>query len=310
MSYQRADFEALRCTGYGVGVHWTTASVPAAGEPLAYPDAVEAFDVDAFVDSVRDMGAGHVLLTATHSRHQICGPNPEIDSVLPGRTCRRDLLKELGEALAAHGIRFIVYYNSGVHAGDPEWRAACGAGAPDPSGFFSNWCRILSWMGRHYGLLIDALWIDGGYELEKLGNTPWADMTAALKAGNPDRLVCYNPGIERHFLYTPFQDYWAGEVCRLNFIPRGDLTPAGLPWYAFVSWHGDSRKPTCGYWVMNEENRALDWVSPQPEAAVALLKGFHRVGGAVTFNVFCYQDGSIYGPDLDTMRGVRRLMGR
>ena len=310
MEYQRADFEVLRSTGYGVGVHWTTASVPASGEPLAYPDAVEAFDVAAFVDTVRDMGAGHVLLTATHSRHRICGPNPEIDRVLPGRTCARDLIGDLGEALAEQGIRFVVYYNSGIHTGDPEWREACGVTASDPAGFFSNWCRILSWLGQHYGRLIDALWVDGGYELQKLGNTPWAEMTAALKAGHPDRLVCYNPGIEQHILYTPFQDYWAGEVCRLNFIPRGESTPTGLPWYAFTSWHGDSRKPTCGYWVMNAENRDLDWVSPPPEAVAAFLAGFHRVGGTVTFNLFCYQDGTVHGPDRETMRGVRRLLGR
>ena len=308
MAYQRADFAPLRETGYGVGFHWTTASVPRAGEPVPHEEAVETFDVSAFVEQAVAMGAGHVLFTATHSKHHLCGPNPEADRVLPGRTCERDLLMDLADGLAGAGVRLLVYYNSGIHHSDPEWREAVGATRDDPSGFFDNWRRVIGWMGERYGPKITAFWFDGGYELEALGDTPWERLTAAAKAGHPDRLICYNPGIEQHHLYTPLQDYWAGEVCRLNYIPRGDLTPAGLPWYAFVSWHGDSQRPTCGYWVMNRENRELTWHSPPAESAVALLRAFQRVHGTVTFNVLCYQDGSVYAPDLQVMKRVRYLV--
>jgi len=309
MTYRRADFALLRDTGYGVGFHWTTATLPAGGDPLPFEAAVERFDVPAFVDQVVSTGAGHVLFTATHSLHWLCAPNPEIDRILPGRTCRRDLLMELADALGEVGIRLMVYYNSGIHANDPEWRRACGAEEDDPGRFFENWTRIIGWMGAHYGPKMCALWVDGGYELEKIGagRTPWAELTRAAKAGFADRLVCYNPGIERHQLYTEHQDFWAGEVCRLNYIPRGPLTPAGLPWYAFVSWHGDSRKPTCGAWVMNADNRDVPWVSPPAESVVMFLRGFQRVGGTVTFNLFIYQDGTIYPSDLEVMRRVRGL---
>jgi hypothetical protein len=163
-------------------------------------------------------------------------------------------------------------------------------------------------MGKHYGPKVAALWVDGGWELDSLANTPWADLTAAAKAGHPQRLVSYSPGIEKHTLFTPYQDYWAGELCRLNFIPRGDLTPSGLPWHAFVSWHGDSRNRIIGYWMMSAANRALDWQPPSPESAAGFFRGFQRVGGAVTFNLFCYQDGSVYPPDLETMKGLKSLV--
>jgi len=302
--YVRADFTPLRSAGYGVGFHWTTATVPPGGEPAAYEDAVAAFDVDAFVAQAAEMGAGYVLFTSTHSRHHFPGPNAQADRILPGRTCRRDLLMELADGLAEAGIRLALYYNSGIHPGDPEWRRAVGA-VDDPRAFFDNWARVVGWMGEHYGEKVIAWWIDGGYELDSFDDTPWASLTAAAKAGNPGRLVCYNPGIERHHLYTPLQDYWAGEVCRLNYIPRGPVTSAGLPWHAFVSWHGDSRKPTCGAWVMGEPNRAVDWWAPHADSAVAFLRGFQRVGGAVTFNVLCYQDGSAFAPDLEVMREVK-----
>jgi hypothetical protein len=308
MSYRRADFAPLRDTVYGVGFHWTTATVPREGDPLPHEEAVAAFDVGAFVEQAVEMGAGHVLFTVTHSKHHICGPNPEADRVLPGRTCERDLILELADGLGAAGIRLLAYYNSGIHVGDPEWREAVGAERDEPSEFYDNWSRVVGWMGEHYGPRLAALWIDGGYELEALGDTPWERLTRAAKAGHPDRLICYNPGIERHHLYTPCQDYWAGEVCRLNYLPRGELTPAGLPWFAFLSWHGDSRKPSCGEWVMNAENRALDWHSPPAESAATFLRGFQRAGGTVAFNLFCYQDGSIYDSDFEVMKRLRTLI--
>jgi alpha-L-fucosidase len=234
-----------------------------------------------------------------------------VDEILPGRTCERDLLGDLADALAGAGTRFIVYYNSGTHAGDPEWREASGAD-DDAERFFENWRSIISHLGERYADRMTAWWFDGGYELEdigeRMGGTPWEGLTRAAKAGHPDRLICYNPGIENMHSYTDYQDYWAGEVCRLNYIPRGESTPMGLPWYAFVSWHGDSRKPGCGHWVMNEEDRRFDWRSPPAEAVAPLVREFNAVGGAVTFNLFCYQDGSIHDGDLATMRDLAALI--
>ncbi|MGC9317203.1 MAG: alpha-L-fucosidase [Armatimonadota bacterium] len=308
MAYRRADFAPLRETGYGVGVHWTTATVPREGQPVPYDQAVADFDVPAFVDRVRAMGAGHVLFTSTHSRHHMPCPHPVVDRILPGRTCERDLLMDLAGALADEQIGFILYYNSGIHAGDPQWREACGADDDDPSRFFSTWQEIIATLGERYGTSLTAFWFDGGYELEALGDTPWASLTAAARAGHPGRLVCYNPGIERHTLYTECQDYWAGEVCRLNYLPRGEATPAGLPWHAFVSWHGDSRKPGCGHWCMNAENRDLPWRSPPAQSAADFVRSFQGVGGAVTFNVFCYQDGSIHEGDMRVMQEASRII--
>ena len=258
MPYTRADFAPLRDSVYGVGYCWTTAIIPRHGDPLAYAEAVARFDVDALVAQAVVMGAGHVLFTATHSEHRMPGPNAAIDRILPGRTCERDLLMDLADGLAGAGIGFMIYYNSGIHAGDPQWRQAVGADEDDPSGFFDNWGAVVGCMGERYGPKVMGLWVDSGYELRDLGDTPWEKLTAATKAGHPDRVVCYNPGIERYEAYTEFQDYWAGETSRLNYIPRGALTPAGLPWHAFVSWYGDSRAPLCGVWIWEEKDASHD----------------------------------------------------
>jgi hypothetical protein len=59
---------------------------------------------------------------------------------------------------------------------------------------------------------------------------------------------------------------------------------------------------------MSAANRALDWQPPSPESAAGFFRGFQRVSGAVTFNLFCYQDGSVYPPDLETMKGLKSLV--
>ncbi len=302
--YRRADFAPLRDSGYGIGVHWIARTMPRHGEPLSFAEAVRRFDVEAFVQCVKETGAGHVLFTVNHGVYHLCCPNPEVDRVLPGRTAERDLPMELADALLRHNIRLILYYSPGW---DTDWKKASGMAAGQPR-FFDTWIRIVAWMGEHYGKKLVAWWFDDGSKIRAAGQPPWKEMTAAAKAGFADRLVCYNAGIEQTQSVTRYQDYWAGECVRLNYIPR-EPTADGLPWYGFVSWHGDSRKPRCAHWYLTAENLAFDWPAPPAQSVLDFYRGFRRVGGTVAFNLLCYQDGSIYDSDLAVMKAVKQQVG-
>ncbi|HBQ64555.1 MAG TPA: hypothetical protein DD727_06475, partial [Clostridiales bacterium] len=63
MDFQRNDMGPLHRTVYGVGFHWTTWTYPRTGAPLPFEEAVNRFDVEAFVRQAVEMGAGHVLFT-------------------------------------------------------------------------------------------------------------------------------------------------------------------------------------------------------------------------------------------------------
>ena len=309
MAYQRADFGPLAATKYGIGFHWTTWTMPRVGEPVSFPEAVEAFDVPALVDLARRTGAGHVLFPATHALHWLPGPNPEVDRILPGRTCERDLLGEIADALAAVGLPLIVYYHHGLNERgaehDPAWAEAVGAYAEDLSVYYDNYCRVLSWMGEHYGPRIRAWWFDAGSVLERLAPAPWGLLTAVAKAGYPDRLVTYNSGIESHKLYTEYQDYWAGEANYLGYRPEGGpLTPSGLPWFSFTAWNRIS--PSWGVWGIDREMRERDLPPPSVEEVAAYLEAFWAVGGAVAFNMLCYQDGSVVEGHAEVLEEIRR----
>ena len=176
-NYQRPSFWPLGSTIYGIGFHWTTWTQPEHGPALAFPEAVERFDVHAFVEQAVACGAGHVLLTATHELHWLPGPNPELDRMLPGRTCRRDLIMEIADGLAKVGIKLMLYYNhgtlrSGQYVQDPQWQEATGAQAADRTRYFDNYCRVLGWLGEHYGPKVIAWWLDSASHFEQFKDTP------------------------------------------------------------------------------------------------------------------------------------------
>jgi hypothetical protein len=318
MDYSRADFSSMRRCIYGVGFHWTTETMPQHGDALPFADAVEAFDVPAFVEQATETGAGYVLFTATHLTHHLPCPHPVVDQLIAGRTTRRDLLMEIADGLAKAGIRFALYYNHGTkathqHVQDPEWQEAAGSLRADRTTYYSNYCRIISWLGEHYGSKSMAFWFDGAYELDAHPGTPWRRMTEAAKAGFPDRLVCYNAGIEEtgYALIPPFQDYWAGESTSLDFRPAGLTTPSGLPWHAFLTWHparnalGQPKRTRAGRWLMDPVSRNLAWPPPAAERVLAYLDAFQHCQGVVTFNLLCYQDGHALPSDLDVMKTVK-----
>ena len=152
MEYIRANFKPMHDTVYGIGFHWTTWTYPKSGEPKPFDEAVRDFDVDAFVKQAVEAGAGHVMLTATHELHWLPGPNEEVDRILPGRTCKRDLIMEIADKLAAEGIAFMLYYNHGtLPKQDPVWQDAVGSTLYDRTKYFENYYKILRWMGNHYG---------------------------------------------------------------------------------------------------------------------------------------------------------------
>ena len=321
MTYTKADFSPFRDSLYGVGFHWTAETMPREGDAVPFYDAVAAFDVGAFVEQVRETGARYVLFTLTHHHHCLPGPNPEIDRLIAGRTSDRDLPMELADALAEHNIRFALYYNHGIKQTekgnqDPEWQEAVGSFPPDMSTYFDNFCRLIAWMGEHYGEKLMAWWFDGAPELSARADPPWAKMTEAARAGHPARLVCHNSGIEEtgYELFNPCQDYWAGESTSLDFRPEGETTPGGLPWHVFLSWHparnarGEPKQTRAARWLMDPVSRNVQWPPPDVDRVLKYLKAFQAVGGAVTFNLLCYQDGSVLETDLEVMREVAAAM--
>jgi len=298
-SYVRANTDWLARCHFGVGVHWTAYTVPAKGSPLRFQEAVDAFDLKRFIDAIVHTGADYLLFTATHALQMLPAPNPIIDKICPGRTCRRDLIAELADGLAAKGKHLLVYYNHSCNGSDdPEWRKAVGYDGRDKEQFAQNLIDIIGWMGKRYGEKVKAWWFDSPYSLDARGphNSistdmtgflfPWERFSVAAKLGFPGRLVTYNPGIAETFLYTTHQDYWAGELIDLKTPAKGRFLPNGLQWFGWTCLEDRG-------WVHYQLNTEIPPPLYSDHEVIAYVRICNSNQAPMTFNVGIYQDGTM-----------------
>ena len=310
MAYQRADTGWLATCTFGISVHWTAQTAPRQGTPLRFADAVARFRLADFLDAIELSGADYVIFTATHALQMFPGPHPVVDAILPGRTTDRDLLGEIGRGLCARGKKLIVYYNHSCNQGeDPPWERAIGYHDPSKDRLAENLCAIVRWLGERHGDLIQGWWFDSAFSLDPRGPNnsvttdlqgfqfPWEKMTSAAKAGYANRLVTYNPGIGKTFLYTDHQDYWAGELPDLSLTPAGRLHENGLQWHGWTCL--DDRR-----WLYND-NR----IAPHPPLysdsdILAFLSICRRHQAPMCFNVISFQDGTLAEAPIQQLRRV------
>jgi hypothetical protein len=298
-AYIRANTDWLAKCRFGIGVHWTAQTVPRSGSPQPFQQAVADFDLNGFMASVEHAGADYVLFTAAHALQMLPAPHPVLDEILPGRTCQRDLIRELADALAAKKKHLLVYYNHSCNGKqDSPWEQAVGYHAPNKERFAKNLTDIIAWMGERYGDKIKAWWFDSPYSVDPRGphNSvttdmtgfpfPWERFTVAAKVGHPARLVTYNPGVNQTFLYTTHQDYWAGELVNLDDPASRRYLDSGLQWFGWTCLE-DRR------WV----HTRLDTPIPPPlytdEQVIRYVKTCNQHTAPMTFNVGIYQDGTM-----------------
>jgi len=298
-SYKRANTDWLAKCRFGIGVHWTAQTVPRSGAPKPFQQAVAEFDLQRFVATVEHAGADYVLFTAAHALQMLPAPHPVLDKILPGRTCERDLIRELADALAARQKHLLVYYNHSCNTqDDPPWEQAVGYHDQHKDRFAENLLEIVGWMGDRYRDKIKAWWFDSPYSLDTRGphhsvttdmtgfQFPWERFTVAAKIGHPARLVTYNAGVAETFLYTTHQDYWAGELVNLESPATERYLDSGLQWFGWTCLEDRA-------WVQSR----LDTPMPPPlytdEQLLDYVRACNEHMAPMTFNVGIYQDGTM-----------------
>ncbi len=165
------------------------------------------FEVVPFVDKVEKMGASYVVWTIFHGTVYFPGPSAVLDSILPGRTTTRDLIKDVGNELEKRGMRLLFYYHPGKD--DDAWNRASGFyNRTAPLTFGNNVVRLhAEWASKYNGtngypklgstgIYIDAFWqgpIQRGFPFKKFAD--------AIKA--PGRLPNAIIGISNQHIIPP-----------------------------------------------------------------------------------------------------------
>ena len=299
----RASTDWFAKAGYGAMFHWTDFTQPREGTKRSYPDAVNAFDVNAFANLTDEIGAAYVLLTLNHAHPHCPAPIQSWEAIHPGWTTRRDLIGDIAGALEKRGIKFLLYINSPIltRLGDIGTNGFYQLSYSEEQ-FTEIHRNVLSEIGSRYGGKLAGYWFDSWYQsLAAYPDVPMDAIYRYCRVGNPNRITAFNFWIFP--VLTPWQDYWAGELNTLQnpFESRHIQRGAGTGFQA----HGMlSLLPS---WVHSEAGPI-----PPPqfnaEELIAYVKANMEHQAVTTINIGIYQDGTIEQSSFDMMRQLRRAI--
>jgi hypothetical protein len=225
----------------------------------------------------------------------------------PSCLSRRDLIADVAAELAKRNVRTIAYMPAGPPSQQrqtseilrctPEWDISGWGLKPGTyirrhpvdqrlSDFQRNWESVIREWSLRWGKLVSGWWVDGCYYADKMyrhEDAPnFRSFAEAMKAGNPDALVAFNPGVKVECI-TPYEDYTAGEANDL-------YTPVcHFPFYRFM---GGAQLHVLTY-------MGLNWGSGLPRFPDELPALYtrhinERAGGVVTWDVPAGLDGTIH----------------
>ena len=314
---------------WGVMTHYLGAPPSTAGgadlTAEMWNEQVDAFDVQGLANQIASTGAKYLLFTIGQNSGHYCAPNATYDRIVgirPSKCSRRDLVTDLSKALKARNIKLMVYTPNGAPAADVAARKKLKWlwGSPgdwqlpgEPVGgrlveFQHNWEAILREWSLRWGKNVVGWWVDGCYFADKMyrfdDEPNFASFARALRAGNPDAIVAFNPGVLIPVVaHAKCEDYSAGEVDR-DRLPQAVATCRGR-WLeregAKVQFHILTflGKTWCG-------GEYPEWPN---EKIVGYTRRVVAHGGAITFDVPIRKSGLIRQPFVDQLRTIGRALG-
>ena len=250
-------------------------------------ERVNQFDVDALAAQLESVGAKYLVLTLGQNSGFMNSPNPTYERVTgyqPGERCStRDLPLDLYRVLHPKGIRLMLYLPCQVPNRDVRAQQAFGLAQgpkdqPIDVAFAKKWAEVIHDWSARYGDKVAGWWFDGGYEWVGFNNEIAAIYADAVKRGNPNAIVTFNPGVKL-IRWTEAEDYTAGELNEPFETVPTERWVDGSQWHALTylgsSWSKrDTRYPA---------KRWADWVG-----------NVVANGGVVTLDV---------GPNWDPQQG-------
>lgn len=308
---------------FGVMEHYLAEGAPPGAVKSDYPnnmpsvaqwnDRVNNYDVDGVVNQLKSVGAGWLQISVGQNTGFYAAPNATFEELVPptpdhpSRLAKRDLIKELGQALHKEGIKLIVYVTADAVAYDDYARqklggSAQGKGEPNAD-YQRNWLKVVETWSKQWGTDVDGYWVDGPYfpRLE-----PFYDqMATTLRSGNPKSILSFNASVDEPYkTHTKESDFTPGES-PVKYWPR---PAAGR----FIDNRGTQMQlqylgPAQGDWG-NPPNEPMSFTADQ------IAEHTHKVtqaGGAVTWDVgYNRSNGRISDPGMEQLKKVGEKVGK
>ncbi len=250
--------------------------------------------------------AGYVIFTIHQSQQYFCIPNATYDALTgakPGENCAcRDLIGDVLDALEERGIPLMLYFTGDGIWKNPDLMEKIG-GAPFPAKdhkptdwtpqFKKNWFAIAREWSLRYGKRIAGWWIDGADACKAYDDEQLLEYAAALKAGNPDSIVCFNPGNENlePWRYSIADDYTAGESAGFDDYPEDR-------WVNGAQWHLISYT----FRLLQKHNQDADAAAKE---LIDYIRAVSAKRGVVSIDLSIYQNGSILETELEVLKQLK-----
>jgi hypothetical protein len=206
---------------------------------------------------------------------------------------------DIYEPLHRRGIRLMVYLPAGAPGGDTNASLTLEyhRGANRNREFQLKWESVISEWSKRWGMKVSGWWFDGCYwpnAMYRSADPPnFASFAAAARAGNPDSVVAFNPGVvDRALSITPFEDYTAGEINDLDrsMIRRATDGFVDGAQAHFLSFLGER-------WGMGSPRYST-------EQAVAFSRKIVEQHGVITWDAPIQKDGHISKPFMDQLVAI------
>ncbi len=293
--------------GYGIFVHYLedlqneTNKVHSLGKHTSWDECVKEFDVEKFAETMAQVNAGYVIFTMHQRTRFLIAPNETFDKLTgykPGEACAtRDLVEDLYQALSKRNIPLMLYWTGDGPRQDEQAAKALGWSQPVPLDYVKKWASVVREYGERYGKKVAGWWVDGcypflGYDEERL-----RILAEALKAGNKDRIIALNPGVQQKVqFYTIYEDYTCGEQNDFLDVPSSRWIN-GVQWH-ILSFLGCGASSIGAAWAMPgvkySKSELIDYVSDVT-----------RADGVVSIDVLLFRDGSLDRSQIEALKPLR-----
>ena len=280
-------------------------------------EQVNSFDTARLAKTLHEIGCGYYIITVMQGTRFLIAPNEafsRITGIAPGKACaKRDLIKDIGEALAEYDIDLFLYFTgdgphfdkiAGPAMGLYEDYEAGIHGKVDKN-FVSNWASVMEEYAVRYGSLIKGWWVDGCYESLGYNNELLSIYFEAMKKGNPDILSAFNSGtasfVSKDGSDTPIkwfenEGFTCGEDNDFTYVFNTRFTN-GAQNHLLIPF-GDYRDGNiCAGWCNTGVRRSKEYVADY-------IRKNNEAGAVITVDIFVDHSGAFDPEQVEALKYI------
>ncbi len=284
-------------------------------------EQVDSVDVERLARTLHEIGCGYYMITVMQGTRFMIAPNAaysRITGIAPGEgCCRRDLIRELGEALQKYDVDLYLYYTgdgphfdkiAGPAMGLYENYGAGIHGRVDRR-FVENWAAVLEEYAVRYGDLVKGWWVDGCYAHLGYDNELLSIYDRAIKKGNPDALAAFNSGTASFFHEdgddTPVKWYrnegfTCGEDNDFTYVFKSRFTD-GAQNHLLIPLGNYRDGNVCNGWRNTGVRRSREYVADY-------IRKNNAAGAVITVDIFVDCHGNFDPEQVEALRYVGRAV--